>query len=219
LVVKLFLRQGEFVKAERGRVLSQSILFDGQAVSTAARQPSIRIQKNILARLERDLLNWLCLHMPRAARRIAHGTGVVGAGIVFVGYVASRFDLAFLWLATFGLVVHWLATRLTEPRRYAVEDRAMVFLDHSVDAVCNLMIMVGSGFSFRPFGRRPFALLGYFMLCMYGSCIITSQETFNCRSLRSADGASHCLIGINCWMYCEGARKHKGPDRGAPSLL
>ncbi|WOJ90539.1 CDP-alcohol phosphatidyltransferase family protein [Methylocapsa polymorpha] len=190
--------------------MSQSILFDGQTVSTVARQPSIRIQKNILARLERDLLNWLCLHMPRAVTpdRLT-GLGVVGAGIVFVGYAASRFDLTFLWLATFGLVVHWFGDSLDGSlARYRRVERPRYgyFLDHSVDAVCNLMIMVGIGLS--PFVRLDvalFALLGYFMLCMY--VFLHNHVSGNFQLSFLALGPTELrigLIGINCWMYSEG---------------
>ncbi len=42
------------------------------------------------------------------------------------------------------------------------------FLDHSVDAFCNLLILVGLGFSaYMRLDVALFVLIGYFMLCMY----------------------------------------------------
>lgn len=173
-------------------------------------RPSIRIQKNILARLERDLLNWLCPHMPRAVTpdRLT-GLGVVGAAIVFTGYVASQFELAFLWLATFGFVVHWFGDSLDGSLaryRRAERPRYGYFLDHSVDAVCNLMIMVGVGLS--PFIRLDvalFALLGYFMLCMYVFLHNHVSGSFQLSFLGLGPTELRlAMIGINCWMYLEG---------------
>ncbi len=151
--------------------------------------------------------------MPRAVTpdRLT-GLGVVGAGIVFTGYVASRFELSFLWLATFGLIVHWFGDSLDGSlARYRRVERPRYgyFLDHSVDAICNLLIMVGVGLS--PFVRLDaalFALLGYFMLCMYVFLHNHVSGKFQLSFLALGPTELRlALIGMNCWMYSEGGAK------------
>jgi len=148
--------------------------------------------------------------MPRAATpdRLT-GIGVVGAVVVFAGYVASHFDPSFLWLSTFGLVAHWFGDSLDGSlARYRRVERPRYgyFLDHSVDAVCNLLIMVGIGLS--PFVRLDvalFALLGYFMLCMYVFLRNHVSGSFQLSFLGLGPTELRLgLIGVNCWMYAEG---------------
>ena len=145
-----------------------------QEVQLALRPPPAvsRVQDNILARRERDFLDWLCLHMPRAVTpdRLT-GFGACGAALVFAGYAATRVHPAFFWLATLGFVIHWLGDSLDGSlARYRRIERPRYgyFLDHSVDALCNLAIMAGAGLSvYIRLDVALFALLGYFMLCMY----------------------------------------------------
>jgi phosphatidylglycerophosphate synthase len=183
------------------------------AASRVKAQPSIRVQKNILASGERALLNWLCLHMPRAVTPdCLTGVGVVGAAIVLSGYVGSRFDPAFFWLATLGFVVHWFGDSLDGSlARYRRVERPRYgyFLDHSVDAICNFMIMVGLGLSaYIRLDVALFVLLGYFMLCMY--VFLYNHVSGNFQLSFLALGPSELrvgLIAINCWMYFVGDAK------------
>jgi phosphatidylglycerophosphate synthase len=172
-----------------------------------------RIQTNILARRERDFINWLCYHMPRAVTpdRLT-GLGVVGAGIVLAGYIGSRFDPAFFWLATAGFLVHWFGDSLDGSlARYRRVERPRYgyFLDHSVDAVCNFMIMVGLGLSaYVRLDVALFVLLGYFMLCMYVFLYNHVSGTFQLTFM--AMGPTELRIGlilINGWMFFGGPSK------------
>ncbi|MGH6795836.1 MAG: CDP-alcohol phosphatidyltransferase family protein, partial [Methylocella sp.] len=72
-----------------------------------------RVQDNILARRERDCLDWLCVRMPRAVTpdRLT-GFGACGAFLVFAGYAATRVHPAFFFLATLGVVIHWFGDSL-----------------------------------------------------------------------------------------------------------
>ncbi len=172
-----------------------------------------RVQDNVLARRERDVLDWLCLHMPRAVtpdRLTMLGAG--GAAVVFAGYAATYLDPAFLWLATLGIVIHWLGDSLDGSlARYRRIDRPRYgyFLDHSVDALCNLLIMTGAGLSvYIRLDVALFALLGYFMLCMY--VFLYNHVSLRFQLSFLALGPTELrvgLIGINCWMYFAGDSK------------
>jgi archaetidylinositol phosphate synthase len=169
-----------------------------------------RVQENILARRERDFLDWLCLHMPRAVTpdRLT-GFGAGGAALVFAGYVATRLHPAFFWLATLGVVIHWFGDSLDGSlARYRRIDRPRYgyFLDHSVDALCNLTIMTGAGLSaYIRLDVALFALLGYFMLCMYVFLYNQVSQRFQLSFLALGPTELRVgLIGINCWMYVAG---------------
>ena len=76
-----------------------------------------------------------------------------------------------LWVASLGFVVHWLGDSLDGSlARYRRCERPLYgyFLDHTVDAICNFLVMAGLGFS--PWVRMDtalFTLIGYYLLCMY----------------------------------------------------
>lgn len=131
-----------------------------------------RVQKTVFANRERQLLNWLCVRMP-ARVMPDHLTlvGVGGAVMVFAGFVLSSESRWWLWLAMLGLVVHWFGDSLDGSlARYRRTERPLYgyFLDHTVDAICNLLLMLGLGCT--PWVRMDvalFALVGYYLLCMY----------------------------------------------------
>ena len=131
-----------------------------------------RVQGNIVARRERQLLNWLCKRLPAFVTPDSLTTlSVIGAVIVFASYVASRSHPAFLWLASLGLVINWFGDSLDGSlARHRHIERPIYgyFLDHTVDALCNLLIMAGLGFT-RDVSMAValFALIGYFLLCIY----------------------------------------------------
>ena len=131
-----------------------------------------RIQSNIVARKERQLLTWLCSRLPRSATpdRLT-ALSILGAFLVLAGAIASRHWAAFLWLSSFGLVLNWFGDSLDGSlARYRSIERPEYgyFLDHTVDALNNLMIMVGMGSTTAVrMDAALFALAGYYLLCMY----------------------------------------------------
>lgn len=131
-----------------------------------------RIQGNMVARKERQLLNWLCARLPNWVTPDGLTMfGVFGAVLTFASYVASRADPAFLWLASLGYVMHWFGDSLDGSlARFRRIERPIYgyFVDHTVDAVTNLLLMSGIGFSLDVrMDAALFALLGYYLLCMY----------------------------------------------------
>jgi archaetidylinositol phosphate synthase len=199
------------IKPELGVVIvSQSIALDSETIKKAEPQSVVRIQLNVLAQGERVLLNWICRHLPSSFTpdRLTL-IGVAGAIIVFIGYIGSRYQPEFLWLATLGFLVHWFGDSLdgsVARYRHIERPRYGYFLDHSVDAVCNLLIMAGIGFS--PYVRMDvalFALLGYFLLCMYVFLDNHVSGAFKLSFLGLGPTELRLgLVGINIWAYCSG---------------
>ncbi|MGH6837135.1 MAG: CDP-alcohol phosphatidyltransferase family protein, partial [Methylocella sp.] len=115
----------------------------------------------------------------------------------------------FFWLATLGLIIHWFGDSLDGSlARYRRIDRPRYgyFLDHSVDALCNLTIMAGAGLSaYIRLDVALFALLGYFMLCMYVFLYNHVSQRFQLSFLALGPTELRVgLIGLNCWMYFAG---------------
>ena len=131
-----------------------------------------RVQKTVFTSRERRVLNWLCERMPLTVMP-DHLTliGVAGAVMVFAGFVLSSDSRWWLWLAVLGFVVHWFGDSLDGSlARFRRIERPLYgyFLDHTVDAICNLLLMAGLGCT--PWVRMDvalFTLIGYYLLCMY----------------------------------------------------
>lgn len=131
-----------------------------------------RVQRNVVARGERAVLDWLCERLPPGLTPDGLTLiGVCGALLVLASYVGSRWHPEFLWLASFGFVVHWFGDSLDGSlARHRRIERPIYgyFLDHTVDAICNLMIMVGLGATrYVRMDVALFALIGYYLLCIY----------------------------------------------------
>lgn len=139
---------------------------------TSVAGPVERIQKNLLARPERRLLNWLCSVMPIwvTPDRLT-SLGVFGAAMTFAGYAASGFGIGWLWLAIAGYVLQWFGDSMDGSlARYRRIERPSYgyFIDHSCDGIVTLLILGGMGFS--PFVRVDVALLavtGYLLLSIH----------------------------------------------------
>jgi archaetidylinositol phosphate synthase len=193
--------------------LKSSVSFTEDTSSRVKIQPSIRVQNNILAKPERVVLNSLCSQMPSAVTPDAlTAIGVVGAGIVFVGYVGSRFNPAFFWLAIVGFLVNWFGDSLdgSLARFRGVEkQRYGYFLDHSADALSILLILLGLGFS--PYVRLDVALLvlvSYFLMCIY--VFLYNHVSGSFQISFASLGPTELRIGLillNLWMYVDGPSK------------
>ena len=131
-----------------------------------------RIHQSFVSRRERQALDWLCPRVPAGVTPdMLTAFGVFGAFVTLVGYAMSRWSPHFLWLASLGLVLHWLGDSLDgNIARYRKIERPRYgfFLDQTIDVVGNLLICAGMGLS--PYVRMDTALLvlmGYHMLTIY----------------------------------------------------
>jgi archaetidylinositol phosphate synthase len=129
----------------------------------------IRVHDMLLGPLERPALRWLAAHLPRRVKP-DHLTiiGILGAGLVFLGYLLTRWFPGFVWLASLGFAVNWFGDSLdgTLARYRKIErPRYGYFVDHTVDAFTMVLIFIGLGLS--PYVRLDLAALcavGYLMM-------------------------------------------------------
>ena len=124
--------------------------------------PIDRIQENLLARAERRVLNRLCAAMPGwVTPDKLTLIGMVGAVMIFTGYLASNWNAGWLLLSIAGFVLHWFGDSLDGSLarfRKIERPRYGYFLDHSCDGLATAMIVVGIGLS--PYVALEAALLG-----------------------------------------------------------
>lgn len=124
--------------------------------------PIDRIQENLLARAERRVLNRLCAAMPGwVTPDKLTLIGMVGAVMIFTGYLASNWSAGWLLLSIAGFVLHWFGDSLDGSLarfRKIERPRYGYFLDHSCDGLATAMIVVGIGLS--PYVALEAALLG-----------------------------------------------------------
>lgn len=131
-----------------------------------------RIQQNWLAANERRLLTWLCGRMPAwiTPDRLT-AMGMVGAVMVFAGYVGSNWSSAWLLLAIAGYVVHWFGDSMDGSLarfRHIERPSYGYFIDHSCDGLATLLILAGIGLSpFVTMDIAMIALSGYFLLSIH----------------------------------------------------
>ena len=136
------------------------------------KETSKRIQTSILNGMEKKVLVWLAQRQPKWMTSDALTyIGVLGAGMYMLGGWLSGRNINWLWLASFGLFIHWYGDSLdgTLARvRNAQRPVYGFFIDHTLDAVTTCMIFWGAGLS--PLFRMDvalFILAGYLCLSIY----------------------------------------------------
>ncbi|MCV0382109.1 MAG: CDP-alcohol phosphatidyltransferase family protein [Erythrobacter sp.] len=140
--------------------------------SNAKTTPIDRIQENLVARTERRVLNWLCARLPRwVTPDMLTATGMVGALMVFGGYVGSNLDRGWLWLAVAGYLVHWFGDSLDGSLarfRKIERPRYGYFLDHSCDGFATMLLVVGIGLTpYVELEAALIALAGYLLMSIH----------------------------------------------------
>ena len=173
-----------------------------------------RIQQNWLAAGERRILNWLCAHMPRAITPdILTATGMIGAVMVFIGYVASNWGVAWLTVSLVGYAVQWFGDSLDGSlARWRRIERPSYgyFIDHSCDGLANLLIVAGIGLSpFVTMDVAMIALAGYLLMSIHA--FLSARVVGELRLSYLAAGPTELrlmLIGMTVMMMV------LGPDRG-----
>jgi phosphatidylglycerophosphate synthase len=128
-----------------------------------------RVNDILLGPLERPALHWLAAHMPaRVTPDICTLIGLGGAAITLAGYGLSNIHPGFLWLASLGFLVNWFGDSLdgTLARyRHIERPRYGYFVDHTTDAVVQVMIFLGLGLSpYVTYNIATLALVGYLIL-------------------------------------------------------
>jgi archaetidylinositol phosphate synthase len=92
---------------------------------------------------------WLAAHLPvRVTPDICTVAGIIGAVIIMTGYIMSRANPDFLWLASLGFVINWFGDSLDGTlARYRHIERPQFgfFLDHTVDTINEMLMLLGLG--------------------------------------------------------------------------
>jgi phosphatidylglycerophosphate synthase len=105
----------------------------------------------LLGFLERPALKWLAAHMPAwITPDTLTWIGILASILIFVSYILTNKNAAFLWLASLGFVLNWFGDSLdgTLARYRHIERPRYGFLvDHWVDAISTVLIFVGLGLS------------------------------------------------------------------------
>ncbi len=128
-----------------------------------------RINNILLGPLERPALAWMAKKMPAwVTPDLLTLTGLLATVIIFVSYILTNRNPAFLWLASFGFVLNWFGDSLdgTLSRyRHIERPRYGFFIDHTIDAISEVLIFLGLGLSpYIDFRIACLFLIGYLLL-------------------------------------------------------
>lgn len=131
-----------------------------------------RVNDILLGPIERPALQWLAAHAPAwMTPDKLTAIGVAGAFLIFFSYLATRIHPGFLWLASLGFLINWYGDSLDGTlARYRKIQRPKYgfFIDHTVDAFTETLVMLGLGLSiYVTFGVAAVALVGYLMLSVF----------------------------------------------------
>ncbi|HQJ02669.1 MAG TPA: CDP-alcohol phosphatidyltransferase family protein, partial [Anaerolineaceae bacterium] len=123
----------------------------------------------LLGKLERPALKWLAAKTPAwVSPDFLTVIGFLGSVVVFVGYVFTNRHPAFLWLASLGFIINWLGDSLDGTvARYRNIERPKYgfFVDHTVDALDEMLVFLGLGLSpYVDFSLAILTLLGYMLM-------------------------------------------------------
>lgn len=132
-------------------------------------QPHQRVNDILLAPLERPALKWLATNMPAwISPDILTFLGIFGALLTFIGYLMSNYWAGFLWLASLGFVINWFGDSLDGTlarHRHIERPKYGFFVDHTVDAFNEVLIVIGLGLSpYVSFDIACLALTGYLLM-------------------------------------------------------
>jgi archaetidylinositol phosphate synthase len=127
-----------------------------------------RFNASVLGPLERPALAWMAARMPaRVAPDHLTLLGICGALLAAAGYVLSRGNLQWLWLASAGILINWVGDSVdgTLARYRRIErPRYGFFVDHSSDLFGNVVVFLSLGVS--PCAHFAIACLGLIAFLM-----------------------------------------------------
>lgn len=136
------------------------------------KETSQRIQTSLLNAAEKKVLVWLAKRQPQwVTSDMLTFLGVAGAVICAVGFVLGNYNVKWLWLSSFGLLVNWYGDSLDGTLARVRNTQRPVygfFIDHTLDAVTLCIMCIGAGLS--PMLRFDVAMLvlaGYLCLSVY----------------------------------------------------
>lgn len=112
---------------------------------------AVRIQTSVLNALEKKVLVWLAERQPKwMTSDILTYIGTFGAAVIAAGYILSAWNINFLWLSSLGFIINWYGDSLDGTLARVRKTQRPIYgyyLDHTIDAMNEVMIFVGVGLS------------------------------------------------------------------------
>lgn len=112
---------------------------------------AVRIQTSLLNAVEKRVLVWLAEHQPKwMTSDILTYLGTLGAVVIALGYALAARNINFLWLSSAGFVINWYGDSLDGTLARVRKKQRPVYgyyLDHTIDAINEVMIFVSIGLS------------------------------------------------------------------------
>ena len=112
---------------------------------------AVRIQTSVLNALEKKVLVWLAERQPKwMTSDILTYIGTFGAVVIASGYILSAWNINFLWLSSLGYIINWYGDSLDGTLARVRKTQRPIYgyyLDHTIDAINEVMIFVGVGLS------------------------------------------------------------------------
>lgn len=112
---------------------------------------AVRIQTSILNALEKKVLVWLAERQPKwMTSDILTYIGTFGAIVIAAGYILSALNINFLWLSSLGFIINWYGDSLDGTLARVRKTQRPIYgyyIDHTVDAINEVIIFVGIGIS------------------------------------------------------------------------
>ena len=177
-----------------------------------------RVNDILLGPLERPALHWLAANMPAwMTPDICTLIGLGGALVTLAGYALSNYRPVFLWLASLGFIINWFGDSLDGTlARYRRIERPMYgyFVDHTMDAVSQFLIILGMGLSpYISYNIASLALIAYLMLSIlvYLRTYIAGEFKISYGGLGPTESRVVAIL-LNTFMYFFGLQTFRmGP--------
>ena len=112
---------------------------------------AVRIQTSVLNALEKKVLVWLAERQPKwMTSDILTYLGTFGAVVIAAGYILSAWNINYLWLSSLGFIINWYGDSLDGTLARVRKTQRPIYgyyLDHTIDAINEVMIFVSVGLS------------------------------------------------------------------------
>ena len=130
---------------------------------------AVRIQTSVLNAAEKKVLVWLAERQPKwMTSDILTFIGTFGAVVIAAGYILSARNINFLWLSSLGFIINWYGDSLDGTLARVRKTQRPIYgyyIDHTVDAINEVLIFVGVGLSgLMHLATALFNLVMYFLM-------------------------------------------------------
>jgi phosphatidylglycerophosphate synthase len=140
-------------------------MFKNKSVMSK-KENSVRIQTSILNPYEKKVLIWIAERLPKwVTSDMLTWFSLFGSLVIAAGYLLTNYHPAWLWLSSFGVVLHWYGDSLDGTiARVRKQSRPIYgfYIDHNMDCVTEFFIFGGMGLS-----AYMHFWMGLMLFCVY----------------------------------------------------